>query len=239
MTGRDVQQLNANLVAVGYASRAALDPASPYFSSATKDAVKRLQAALGVHATGKLDLGRAVFLTGPARITKVMTMLGGILQPGAVVAEATTTRREVLVDLDASQQASVKAGDRVRITLPDNRTTGGVVTGVGKVATSSNGGSGSATVAVHIAPRNPRATGSLDRATVRVAITTARVRNALVVPVTGLLALAGGGYAVETVDARRVHHLVPVTLGLSDEADGLVQVTGSLSPGQQIVVPSS
>jgi peptidoglycan hydrolase-like protein with peptidoglycan-binding domain len=235
MSGRDVRQLNANLVALGYATSAELDPTSGYFSWATKYALEQLQHALGTKATGTLDLGRAVFLPGAARITKVMTTLGTMAQPGVVIAQASSTRRQVLVDLSADQQSSVKVGDRVMITLPNNRTTPGVVTSVGKVA---NGSSGSATVTVHIAPRKPKVTGSLDRATVQVAITTARVKRALVVPATALLALASGGYAVEAVGAGGVRHLVPVTLGLFDDADGLVQVSGSLSAGERIVVPA-
>jgi hypothetical protein len=55
-----------------------------------------------------------------------------------------------------------------------------------------------------------------------------------------LLALAGGGYAVEAVDAAGQHRLVAVDLGLFDDADGLVQVTGAgLTAGQQVVVPST
>ena len=52
------------------------------------------------------------------------------------------------------------------------------------------------------------------------------MKNALVVPVDALLALASGGYALEVVSAKGVHSLEPVTLGLFDDADGLVQVTG-------------
>jgi hypothetical protein len=58
--------------------------------------------------------------------------------------------------------------------------------------------------------------------------------------VTALLALAGGGYAVEVVDRGGVHRLVPVSLGLFDDAQGLVQVTGkTLRPGQRVVVPAT
>ena len=55
-----------------------------------------------------------------------------------------------------------------------------------------------------------------------------------------LLALAGGGYAIETVDARGSHHLVPVELGLFDDAGGQVQITSTgVRAGQRIVVPAA
>jgi hypothetical protein len=237
MSGWDVRELNANLAALGYGT-AWLDPTSVHFSAATKYALRQLQDALGFKQTGKLDLGRVVFLPGPARITKVLATLGTTVQPGAVVAQATSTRRQVTVDLDTDLQSSIKVGDRVRITLPNNNTTSGVVTSIGKIA--SSGSSGNATVPVHIVPRNPKITGSLDQATVQVAITTAKAKHALVVPVTALLALAGGGYAVETVDDRGIHHLVPIRLGLFDDVHGLAQVTSShLQGGQKIVIPAS
>jgi len=230
MTGKDVRQLNANLAALGYAT----DASSGHFSSATASALEQLQAALGLNETGKLALGQAVFLPRPVRITKVMGTLGARLAPGAVIAQASSTTRRVEVNLDAAQQTSVKAGNRVRITLPNNRSTAGVVTSVGTVATS--GGK----IPLYIAPRHMRAAGRLDKAPVQVQITTASVRHALVVPVDALLALAGGGYAVEAVGPGGVHHLVRVTLGLFDDADGLVQVRGSgVSVGQRVVVPSS
>jgi hypothetical protein len=66
------------------------------------------------------------------------------------------------------------------------------------------------------------------------------VKDALVVPVNALLALAGGGYAIEEVRPGGVHRLVPVDLGLVDDAAGLVQVTGSgVRAGQRVVVPAS
>jgi hypothetical protein len=65
------------------------------------------------------------------------------------------------------------------------------------------------------------------------------VANALAVPVTALLAQSSGGYTVEVVGPRGTNHLVPVSLGLFDDADGLVQVTGSeLAAGQDVVVPA-
>jgi len=66
------------------------------------------------------------------------------------------------------------------------------------------------------------------------------VRNALVVPVDALLALSGGGYAVEVAGGDGIHELVPVSLGIFDDADGLVQVSGpGLSAGRRVVVPAA
>jgi hypothetical protein len=93
---------------------------------------------------------------------------------------------------------------------------------------------------VHVRLARQAAAGHLDQAPVQVSITTASVASALVVPITALLALAGGGYAVEAVATGGLHRLVPVTLGLFDDADGLVEVRGAgLVRGRQIVLPSA
>jgi multidrug efflux pump subunit AcrA (membrane-fusion protein) len=95
-------------------------------------------------------------------------------------------------------------------------------------------------VEVDITLDHPSAAGSLDQAPVQVQITTDTAKGALVVPVNALLSLAGGGYAVEVVNAAGVHRLVPVSLGLFDDAEGLVQVSGSgVRAGQRVVVPAS
>jgi len=58
------------------------------------------------------------------------------------------------------------------------------------------------------------------------------------VPVDALIALASGGYAVEAAGHGGSRRVVPVSLGLFDDADGLVQVSGTgLAPGQSVVVP--
>jgi hypothetical protein len=243
--GSDVTELNADLVALGYAARSQLDPASDYFSSETADALQRLQAKAGVGQTGGLSLGQAVFVPTVARVTAISATLGAPAQPGQPIMTASSTSRQVVIDLDAAQQSQVKVGDKVTITLPDSQTTPGLVSSVGKVATapqsgSSGSGSGSTpTITVDVTPADPAATGSLDQAPVQVSITSASISNALVVPVDALQALSSGGYAVEIAGAHGARPLVPVSLGLFDDADGLVQVTGSgLSAGQHVVVPA-
>lgn len=245
--GADVAELNADLVALGYATSSALNPTSASYGWATITAVEKLQAASGMIQTGWLALGQAVFEPAAVRVTTVSAQLGANAQTDQTVMRATSTTREVQMALAASQQTEVAVGDKVIITLPNGKTTAGVVSSVGTVATCPSGsgapatvGCSSPTVTVRITPSDPAATGAWDQAPVRVGITTANVPSALVVPVTALLARSSGGYAVEVVGAGGVHHLVPVSLGLFDDADGLVQVTGSgLSAGQDVVVPST
>lgn len=242
MEGRDVAELNRALLKLGYATSEEIEAGSDYYGSGTFYAVQRLQRKLGLEQTGTLTLGQAVFLPGAARIKKLEATLGSQAQPGAPIAQATSTRRQVVVGLDAAAQSGVRKGDRVSITMPSGAVTPGLVSSVGKVATapSSNPGEpeGSPTIEVDIRPLRPRATGRLDQAPVQVAITTASVSDALVVPVNALLALAGGGYAVEVAEGH-LHRLLPVSVGIFDDAEGLVQVSGSsLRAGQQIVVPA-
>jgi hypothetical protein len=262
-TGPDVAALNADLITLGYASRAQLSPRSASFGSATTTAVEKLQAALGVTQNGTMTLGQAVFEPTAMRVTARSAQPGGSAQAGQTVLQATSTTRQVQVALDPAQQTSVSVGNRVSITLPNNRTTPGVVSSVGAVATcpsssgaggtgsssaapgtdtcsSASSGSSTPTITVDVTPSHPAATGTWDQAPVQIGITTASVPNALVVPVTALLARSTGGYAVEVVAAGAGNHLVPVSLGLFDDAEGLVAVTASgLAVGQEVVVAST
>jgi hypothetical protein len=244
-TGRDVAALNANLDALGYASGLTGDT----FSTASAAAVRALQSAHGLAATGELPLGSVVFEPGPVRVTSVTPTVGANVTPGPVLG-ISSTAPQVTIELSAARQSSVKAGDPVTITLPDEHTTPGVVSSVGTVAkTPSNKGGegkgggggeeGGPTIEVDVAPSDPGAIGHLDEAPVTVSITTASVPSTLVVPVDALLALAGGGDALEVVDGR-VHRLEAVSPGLFDDAEGLVQVSGrGVSAGQRVVVPTT
>ncbi len=260
-TGPDVAELNADLVALGYASSSQLHPGFAVFGSATTTALMKLQAAVGLARTGTLSLGQAVFEPTAVRVTSVSAQPGGSSQPGETVLQGTSTTREVQVALDASQQTSMAVGNKVSITLPNNQTTPGVVSSVGSVAicpsSSAAGGQGSSsaapgadtcssgstpTITVDVTPSDPGATGTWDQAPVQVGITTDSVPDALVVPVTALLAQSSGGYSVEVAGAGvgTGNRLVSVSLGLFDDADGLVQVSGpGLAAGQHVVVPST
>jgi peptidoglycan hydrolase-like protein with peptidoglycan-binding domain len=118
-SGPDVAELNADLVALGYATSTQLRSSSAVLGSATTTAVKKLQAALGVPPTGTLSLGQAVFEPVAVRVTSVPVQPGGSAQPGETVLQGTSTTREVQMALDASQQTSMAVGNKVSMALPD------------------------------------------------------------------------------------------------------------------------
>ena len=231
--GKDVRQLNRNLHVRG---------AGDAFTAKTEKALRELQRRNGVHATGALALGDAVFLPEAVRIAKVTGALGGSARPGAQVMNATSDKLHVQVNLDPSQQGEVEKRDRAQITLPGNTPVAGRVEGFGRVAQTPAGPDSKpvdATVPTYISLDDPDMARGLDRAPVQVDITTKGVESALSVPVTALAGKSGGGFAVEVVRAGGRRELVAVTLGLFDTGGGRVQVEGDLRAGDPVVVPSS
>jgi hypothetical protein len=236
--GKDVRQLNRNLHRLGFGA----DADSSAFTGQTATALEKLQRRKGTGVTGRLDVDDAVVLPGSVRIGKVIGELGGAARPGAGVAQATSDRLEVQVDLEASQQGAVKKGDRARITLPGNVSAKGIVERLGSVAHPAgkdDNKAGDATIAAYLAFDKPADARALDSAPVQVEITTKGVENALSIPVTAIVGKSGGGFAVEVVRAGGKRELVAVKLGLFDDTSGRVEVHGNLSEGDDVVVPSS
>src|SRR6202000_2836402 len=139
--------------------------------------------------------------------------------------------------LDASLQGEAKVGERVTVQLPAGETVNGKVTAVSSVAQNPNagdnsgggagggaggggggagggGGSGSgssSTIPVTVTLLGHDKGAGLDEAAVSVNFAQARAKNVLSVPVTALLAVSGGNYAVQ--EAAAPHTLIPVTVG--------------------------
>jgi len=156
--------------------------------------------------------------------------------------QTTSTKLVVTVDLDATKQSEAVVGGPVTVQMPDGTTQDGKITAVSPVAVSSTSSSSSAsgsggsstptaTVPITITLRNSRHVNGLDQAAVSVNFEQQKARNVLSVPVSALLATAGGGYDVQ--EAAAPHRLIPVTPGLF--AAGYVQVSGpQISPGLQV-----
>ena len=245
--GNDVTQLKQNLVAMGY-DKADDIVINAHFGAATKAAVKRWQKAIGVKQTGVVKLGTVAFLPGPRRVGAVDVAVGDQVQSGTAMMSTTSTKQVVSVALETTQRRLVSEGDSVTVELPDGSTVPGTVMSIGKVATSSStdttdqgGGNqqqASSDPTVDMAVTLDGDSGvDLDQAPVYVRITQESAEDVLAVPVTALVALAGGGYAVELVDGPDATHLVTVEPGLS--ADGYVEVTGDeIEEGAVVVVPA-
>ena len=247
--GPDVAQLDRNLIALGYGAYLTV---SDYFTGETAYAVELWQQARGLPVTGTVPLGQIVFAPGPLRVVDVAASLGAAPQPGAEVLAATSPVPVVVAQLPVAQEYLVRAGDRVTVTLPDGvTTTPGVVTSVSSVATATgaapaagasaapqgnSAGGGTEAVAMIVRLIHPGAAGNLDQAPVSVNIVSAQAREVLAVPVSALVALASGGYAVEVAHGT-ARELIPVQAGLF--SGSLVQVSGpGVSPGLEVEVPS-
>jgi peptidoglycan hydrolase-like protein with peptidoglycan-binding domain len=232
--GEDVRQLERNLRALGY------DPYGDMtvdddWTWATTAAVRRFQDARGLTEDGALAQGEVVFRPGPSRVGELKATVGAEIAPGAELAELSTTRREVSVDLDADRQELVRTGDTATVELPNDDTARGHITEVGKVATTPASEDAEPTIEVTIALRGRAARGSgLDQAPVDVGFAVERRKDVLAVPVTALLARSGGGFAVEAVGGDGRRRLVPVDPGLY--AEDYVEVSGSgLREGMRVV----
>lgn len=243
--GLDVQQLEANLKALGYGHGVTVDK---YFSSATYHAVRRWQKATHQSVTGTVPLGQIVFAPGPVRVGTQDVKVGTQVQAGVVVEEGTSSEQAVTVQLAPTLLPSVHVGNAVIVTLPDESTRKGKVSAIGAVAvpaaaSSSSSGSGSdGTVTQSTAPITitvkGRITGLLDQTQVQVSITAQVHKKVLAVPTAALRAVPGGTYEVIVVTGATLRH-VPVETGLFDEISGLAEVSGSgLVAGQRVEVPS-
>jgi len=117
--GKDVQQLERNLAAMGYAGLTVDDT----YTAATAAAVRAWQGDLGLPATGAVERGQAVFTPGPVRIAGHAARVGDVLggrasERGASVLSYTSTARLVTVELEVADQALAIAGRKVTVKVP-------------------------------------------------------------------------------------------------------------------------
>jgi peptidoglycan hydrolase-like protein with peptidoglycan-binding domain len=259
--GTDIRQLEENLKLLGYTRKG--DVIDRHWDSDTTAAVKRWQKKAGLTVDGTVELGEIVFLPEAVRVTEVQAHLGSGVGPGGTILTGTSNRRVVSLGLDASDAELVKAGDAVSVELPDGSTVDATIATVGRVAETSTDQQGgqSTTLPVTVTLDDDAAAGDLDLAPVTVIVVRDSRENVLTVPVSALLALREGGYAVEVVDDagtasanpssspgasspaaspasnKPTTHLVRVEPGLFDNGHVEISADG-LEPGDLVVVPS-
>ncbi|WP_083268604.1 peptidoglycan-binding protein [Lentzea guizhouensis] len=223
--GPDVKVVKDNLAALGYRLGGPADELTP----PTVDAVKRWQKAAKVEETGVVDVGDVVVLPGKVRVESVTAKLSATAEGPLMAVTAPGKAVEASVD---AQAAEVFAKDlKVTVLLPDGKEVGGTVRSVStEVEEAKNGnGESSPAVAVDIGLDGEVA---FESGPMRVRVTSTARKGVLAVPVTALLALREGGYAVQTSGG-----LVAVQTGLF--AGGLVEISGGgVSEGMRVVTTS-
>jgi peptidoglycan hydrolase-like protein with peptidoglycan-binding domain len=75
LTGEDVAELNADLIALGYATSTEIPSGTNDFTHWTEAGVEKLQAAVGMTQSGTLSLGQAVFEPTAVRVTTISATL--------------------------------------------------------------------------------------------------------------------------------------------------------------------
>ena len=229
--GADVQQLEAALGRLGFDP----GPVDGVFTTETQAAVLAWQESIGAQTDGVVDLGEIIFRPEPVRISDNLLAIGDGVAGGSAVLGASSDDLQVTVALPADSQDLLGEGDRVLVVLPDGTEVGGTVTYVASVATR-NTNSMEVTFELLVALDDLGLVAGLDEAPVEVKVVTEAHAGVMAVPVTALLALAEGGYAVEVDNGDGTTRLVGVDPGLY--ADGLVEVSSTgLQPGDMVVVP--
>ena len=253
--GPDIRWLETNLVALGYGDLGDIE-VDEVFDAATAEAVAAWQSDVGVMATGEVPLGQVVFIAGPAPVSALEVSRGDSVNEGAVlyeltavelvsstvgpdgVQDQTVTAQRVTARLDLVDQDLLALGSFVVIELPDDTEVDGEVVELGAVPVivpETGQSDESSYLDVVVAPLesvDPNWTG----ATVQIRFATEVAQGVLSVPVSALLALQEGGYAVEIVLPDGSVRLVGVSTGLF--ADGFVEVAGNgLAPDLEVVIP--
>lgn len=236
--GVDVEQLERNLEDFGYAEAFNLT-VDAEFTSVTADVIEEMQLQLGIEETGQIDLGRVVFSPRPIRIGAVNVELGQSVNPQVSVVSVTESEQRINLDLDAEDLLLLPAGTEVDIELPDGTVVAGRVSEVAAVATQTTTQQGAAsdpTIEITIVFVDGEPNDVFDAAPVDIIVTEEVNLDVLTVPVPALIALTGGGHAVELIVDGGTQ-LIAVELG--DFVDDLVEIRGDVQEGDRVVMAGS
>jgi peptidoglycan hydrolase-like protein with peptidoglycan-binding domain len=245
--GADVLQLEQTLDFLGYGTGMTVDA---NFTTATADAIEDWQTNIGVPATGLIEKGKIVFYTDPIRIASVDSTVGAQIIPDQVIFQISDINQVVTVELPPEDRDLFAPEDQVEVEFPDGLIIPGTVTAVRETTTSAaaaapavpgapqaDEGSDTIIEVTIVLAEDPGASG-FEGVPVEIEVVTSQLSGVLVVPVPSLLALAGGGHAVEVVvetpEGTKTTELIGVELG--EFADGMVEITGEIAEGDVVVV---
>ncbi|MFD5099591.1 efflux RND transporter periplasmic adaptor subunit [Streptomyces albidochromogenes] len=230
--GKDVEQLERNLRALGYTGFTVDDE----YTSLTAAAVKRWQKAHDLDQTGRAGPDRIAFAPGPVRIKSADAAVGDQAAPGRPVFTVTSSERVVTFKLDVAEGKLAKKGTEVTVGLPDGATARGEISSVGKTAKPGDDPQDrTPKISATVSFDEPGKVSGFDQSPVTVSLTGRTREGVLSVPVNALLALPGGGFGVEVVE-NGTSRDVKVELGMFGQ--GRVEVSGGgLREGMKVGVP--
>jgi len=232
--GADVRQLEEALLALGYDAAGTL-LADGEMDAATIAALVAWQGAVGQEADGIVNLGDVVFMSGAARVTAALRAVGNSVSVGSEVLNASLSEKVVQMWLPANDQAMVAVGDTVVVELPDETEVPATVILRSNTATPQD--NGSAAFDVRIALDDPIVARELDWAPVTVHVVADSVEQVLAVPVSALVALLEGGYAVEIEAGRGETQYVGVEVGFFGSNNMIEIRSPQIEIGDRVVVP--
>ncbi|WP_250031722.1 peptidoglycan-binding protein [Paractinoplanes maris] len=235
--GRDVEQFEVNLRALGYRGFTVDEE----YTASTAEAVKRWQRWMGTLESGSIVPGAVVYLHSPIRVAAHLARPGS--PAGGDVLTYTGQRRRVVVEANAEKASWAKKGLGVRVSLPDGGSAKGKVSKVqatptepeAESAASDDAEASAETVTITVDVADQAALRDVELGRIDVSYVAKERKNVLTVPVSALLALAEGGYGLELITGtdRRV---VPVEVGLFTAAR--TEVSGpDLQEGLTVAVP--
>ncbi|WP_349885268.1 peptidoglycan-binding protein [Microbacterium sp. WHRI 7836] len=229
--GPDVRQLEQALADLGFGKNMTIDDE---FTAVTETNVKAWQKSLGVPQDGIVKLGDIVAISAASvRVESVTAKLGD--PAGSSPLSYTSTTLRVVAKLTDAQAREILPATKVTVILPDGTEAPATVTAVdpGGQPTEKEGETTPPTADVEF--DDPAVAEGIGLRAVKIVFATSEVKDALVVPVTALVATTDGGYAVDVLRKGGKVERVAVEVGLI--ADTKVQVTGGeLAAGDAVVV---
>lgn len=222
-TGLDVAQLQAYLLELGFDDKGRLS-VDAEFGPSTDRAVKAWQQSTGHAMTGRVDASQLLFLTSEVRVE------GGdpVGQPFTGVS-VTSTDTILTAFTDTTARPFFPVGTSVNVP-----TSGGDVeaTVTSSKRTFSQDGGTAQSIQITVPDTPPEQLEPV------VTLTGSQTRHddVLTLPVRALLALTGGGWAVEVPDSSATGGTRLVAVELVDVVDVTAVVTG-IEEGDDVVVP--
>jgi len=233
-SGTDVLQLEEALDALGFDADGSL-VVDGIYTPETIQAVLAFQAATGLEQDGIIDLGEIAFLPGSVRITSQLAAKGSAVGVGAPLLGVSLSDKKIRVDLPADEQGVLTIGDAVIVEMPDTSEVPATVVSVSQTATPQ--ANGPATFEVLVELDDPAVAEGLDEAPVDVIVVSDSVESVMAIPVSALVALLEGGYAVEVDTGGGRTQLIAVEVGFFGDNNMIEITSGALEPGDQVVVP--